>query len=132
MVFADLWILGVVAALVLAWGAVRALLGGLARRRGEGHRAALRFSSISNLKRLAPSSTPALRRLVMGTRVITLALLALAMARPQTGRKQVTSRTEVVDIVLAIDTSGSMRALDLDTEKRRIADRRNRLEVVVD
>ena len=38
-------------------------------------------------------------------------------------------RTEGIDIVLVIDTSGSMQALDLDAS-RRIADRRNRLDVV--
>lgn len=132
MVFADPWILWVVAGFGALWAGLHLGLGAKARWRGEGRKAAIRFSSISNLKRLAPSSTPALRRLVMGSRVITLALLALALARPQTGRQEVVSRTEVVDIILAIDTSGSMQALDLDTEKRRIADRRNRLQVVRD
>jgi Ca-activated chloride channel family protein len=39
--------------------------------------------------------------------------------------------TEGIDIVLAIDASGSMQALDLDAE-RPIRERRNRLEVVKD
>ena len=50
------------------------------------------------------------------------------MARPQTGRKLTSIQTEGVDIVLVLDTSGSMRALDLDAD-RSIARRRNRLEV---
>jgi Ca-activated chloride channel family protein len=53
------------------------------------------------------------------------------MARPQTGRTQTQVRTEGIDIVLVVDTSGSMRALDLDAD-RQIARRRNRLEVVKD
>jgi len=54
----------------------------------------------------------------------------MAMARPQSGRTHTLTRTEGVDIVLAVDTSGSMQALDLDADRPRIAERRNRLEVV--
>jgi Ca-activated chloride channel family protein len=50
------------------------------------------------------------------------------MARPQTGRHHSRVITHGVDIVLVLDTSGSMQALDLDKEKR-IQQRRNRLEV---
>ncbi|MCB1034865.1 MAG: VWA domain-containing protein, partial [Acidobacteria bacterium] len=90
--------------------------------------AAVRFSSLQTLSRLKPSKSLLLRRLVLGLRVLTLGLLILAMARPQTGRKQTQVRTEGIDIVLVLDTSGSMQALDLDGDKA-IAKRRNRLEV---
>ena len=39
------------------------------------------------------------------------------MARPQTGRKLTSVSTEGVDIVLVLDTSGSMQALDLDADR---------------
>ena len=45
-------------------------------------------------------------------RVLALIFLILALARPQTGRKQVEVLTEGIDIILTIDTSGSMHALD--------------------
>ena len=65
----------------------------------------------------------------MATRVITVALLMVAMIRPQTGRKHTEVVTEGVDIMLTLDASMSMEALDLDPD-RSIDSRRNRLEVV--
>jgi Ca-activated chloride channel family protein len=88
----------------------------------------VRFSSLARLQRLRPSASLVGRRLVQGLRLATVALLLLAMARPQTGRKLTSVSTAGVDIVLAIDASGSMQALDLDAD-RPIARRRNRLEV---
>ena len=125
--FADLWLLWVLLPLYLLWILVWGLLPWLRRRRGRGE-AALRFSTVENLKRLKPSWSLRLRRLVQGLRLITLALLVLAMTRPQTGRKLTTVTTQGVDIVLALDTSGSMQALDLDAD-RPIGQRRNRLQV---
>jgi Ca-activated chloride channel family protein len=96
-----------------------------AKKRRE---AAVRFSSIRNLKRLKPSKSLYLRRGVEALRLVTVALLLLAMVRPQTGRTQTSVRTEGIDIILVLDTSGSMQGLDLDSD-RPIQQRRNRLEV---
>lgn len=93
---------------------------------GEG--AAVRYSSLALLRRIPRSNTLWLRRLVRTLRVVVVALLLVAMARPQTGRVQTQVRSEGIDIVLVLDTSGSMRALDLDAD-RPIPRRRNRLEV---
>ena len=124
--FADLHLLWVLGPVFLLWLAAWALIPWLARRRRTA--AAVRFSSLQALERLRPSRTLLWRRLVMGLRVLTVALLVLAMARPQTGRRQVQVHTEGIDIVLVLDTSGSMQALDLDAD-RAINRRRNRLEV---
>ncbi len=125
--FADRWILSWLVPLLLLWAACWLWL--LPRlRRGHGA-AAVRFSTLKQLAKLKPSWTVRLRRLVLGLRLLTLALLILAMARPQTGLKLTKTSTEGVDIILAIDTSGSMQALDLDAE-RAIAKRRDRLQVV--
>jgi Ca-activated chloride channel family protein len=118
-----LWILG---SLYLLWIVAWVLLPWWARRRRKA--AAVRFSNLDNLKRLRPSRSLWLRRLVQSLRLITVALLILAVARPQTGRKQTQVRTEGIDIVLVLDTSGSMQALDLDGD-RAISRRRNRLQV---
>lgn len=115
-----LWFLG---PLVLVWLGLWYLLPRLSRRRG-----AVRFSTLRPLARLRPSRTLVARRAVMGLRIAVVALLVLAMARPQTGRKQTQVRTEGIDIVLVLDTSGSMQALDLDAD-RPIPRRRNRLEL---
>lgn len=122
--FTDLHLLWLLVPVYLLWIAAWWLL---PRLRGD-RSATVRFSSIGSLERLRPSKTIWMRRLVLGLRLVTVALVVLAMARPQTGRKQTKVRTEGIDIVLALDTSGSMRALDLDAE-RAIARRRNRLEV---
>lgn len=125
--FADTWMFWVVGPLLAVWLVAWLVLPWLARRRRRA--AAVRFSNLDTLKRLRPSRSLVMRRAVMGLRVLVLVLLALAMARPQTGRTQTQVRTEGIDIVLVVDTSGSMRALDLDAD-RPIARRRNRLEVV--
>jgi Ca-activated chloride channel family protein len=127
--FADVWLLWLLGPLFVLWLAAWWLMPWLARRRRQA--AAVRFSSISNLKRLRPSKSIVARRAVMGLRILAVALLMLGMARPQTGRTQTQVNTEGVDIVLVLDTSGSMQALDLDAD-RAVAQRRTRLEVVKD
>jgi len=124
--FADRWLLWVLVPLFVLWVAAWWVLPWLARRRGR--QAAVRYSNIDTLKRLKPSRRIVIRRFVEGLRILTIALLVLAMARPQTGRKQTQVRTEGIDIVLVLDTSGSMQALDLDAD-RPINRRRNRLQV---
>jgi Ca-activated chloride channel family protein len=127
IVLADSWLLWF---LVPAWVLWVALwIASRALEHGRGRTSALRFSSLRVLKRLRPSTTLAVRRLVQGLRLVTVALLLLAMARPQTGRTLTEVKTEGIDIILAIDTSGSMQALDLDTDVG-IAHRKNRLGVV--
>jgi Ca-activated chloride channel family protein len=54
----------------------------------------------------------------MALRVVVLALLILAIARPQTGQSEYTTHTEGVDILLVLDTSGSMQAQDFKPRNR--------------
>lgn len=126
LVLADRWLLWALIPLFLAWSVVWWILPWLAKRRRQ--RASIRYSSIGTLQRLRPSRAVTLRRIVEAVRIITVALLIMAMARPQTGRKHTVVRTEGIDIVLVLDTSGSMQALDLDAD-RAIEQRRNRLDV---
>jgi len=55
-----------------------------------------------------------------------LVLLVIALMRPREGLEETKVRTEGIDIVLALDVSGSMKAEDFTIEGRR----RNRLYVV--
>lgn len=127
--FSDSWLLAVLVPLALLWAGWWRLAPRIrARRGGPEATAALRYSTVGTLKRLAPSWTLRLRRLVESLRLAAVALLILAMARPQTGRQLTQVTTEGVDILLVLDTSGSMRALDLDAD-RPISQRRNRLAV---
>jgi Ca-activated chloride channel family protein len=126
LIFADRWLLWILVPLFALWVAGWWLAPWLARRRRQV--AAVRYSSIETLQRLHPSRVVLLRRVVEGLRLLTVALLIMAMARPQTGRKHSEVRTEGIDIVLVMDTSGSMQALDLDAD-RPIKSRRNRLQI---
>jgi len=125
MHFEDPWLLWILVPVAVVWaaGLVWSVFG-----RG---RAAVRFSQVQRLKRLRPPLTLRLRQATQLLRVVVIGLLLLGMARPQTGRKHSRVITEGIDIVLVLDTSGSMKALDLDTE-RSIRKRRNRLEVARD
>jgi len=126
LILADRWLLWGLIPLFVLWVALWWLAPWWARRHKRV--AAVRYSSIDTLQRLRPSRTLVLRRVVEGLRLVTVALLIMAMARPQTGRKHTEVRTEGIDIVLVLDTSGSMQALDLDAD-RPINRRRNRLEI---
>tara|TARA_B100000686_G_scaffold355261_1_gene471730 strand:- start:7905 stop:8912 length:1008 start_codon:yes stop_codon:yes gene_type:complete len=88
--------------------------------------AVIRFSSIATLKMLVVQRPKLLRIFPIILRCITVIILILALARPQEGRytREILSRG--VDIMLAIDTSGSMRALDFTRGDQRIT----RLNVV--
>lgn len=123
LVFADAWLLWGLLPLFLLWCALWWV-----RSRHGRPPAAVRYSSLGLVRRLAPSRSLLGRRMALTLRLGVVALLLLAVARPQTGRTETQVRTEGIDIVLVLDTSGSMRALDLDAD-RPLAERRNRLEV---
>lgn len=72
-----------------------------------------------------------LRPWVEGLRLVSIALLVVAMARPQTTRRDAGAQSEGIDIMMVLDTSGSMRALDMEPDLP-IQERRTRLEVVKD
>ena len=82
--------------------------------------AAIHFSSIIALKALRPSRVDLYAGLPTMIRFLALALLIIAIARPQEGHKSTEILSVGVDIMLALDTSGSMRALDFIEEEKRI------------
>jgi Ca-activated chloride channel family protein len=87
-------------------------------------RGSLRFSDLGRFKRIRSSTSIKLRHSVMLLRLMALAFLIIAAARPQTSEQILQSNyTEGVDIIIALDCSGSMQAMDLDYRKR------NRLDV---
>ncbi len=86
----------------------------------------LKFSSLNTLKQLPPSKSVYLRHSLIVLRSLCILLLIVAIARPQSGKKTTEIISEGVDIMLVLDTSGSMQALDFEIEGERI----NRLEVV--
>jgi Ca-activated chloride channel family protein len=82
--------------------------------------ATLRYSSVAPLQRLRASSSVHVRRGLVVLRCVAVALLAIALARPQRGNEDTRVSSEGIDIVLALDTSGSMIAEDLAQGKNRL------------
>lgn len=78
----------------------------------------IRFSDLGTVKRLRRSFSLRLRHSLIFLRALVIALLVLAMARPQAGEKDEEILTEGVDIILAIDVSSSMKAEDFKPKNR--------------
>ncbi|MBW1823986.1 MAG: VWA domain-containing protein [Deltaproteobacteria bacterium] len=73
----------------------------------------IRVSSLDNLKRLKKSHSLFFRHLVLALRFLAIILFTIALARPQSGTKNTEVIAEAIDIMLCVDTSKSMQALDL-------------------
>jgi Ca-activated chloride channel family protein len=104
-----------------------ALLPLLAFIRGRrGPAPALVFSTTSLVAILAEGRRARPGRLLAALRLLAIALLILAFARPQLGNTTIEIEASGIDILLAVDVSGSMEALDFTLQGRPA----NRLEVV--
>jgi len=79
---------------------------------------ALQYSDLRLVHGLPQSTRLQLRWLPTALRLLTLALLIIAAARPQASREREIIRGKGVDIVLAVDISGSMAALDFEPQNR--------------
>jgi Ca-activated chloride channel family protein len=88
--------------------------------------ATLHFSSLDSLKTLHRKSVEILAATPLILRCLAIALLVTALARPQEGRKSTEILSAGVDILLAIDTSGSMSAQDFEKNNQPV----DRLTVV--
>jgi Ca-activated chloride channel family protein len=88
--------------------------------------AAIEYSDVSLAREVARGSRNRVGRLQWLLPVLACALMIAGLARPQRAH----SRTEVtangIDIVLGLDVSGSMQALDFKVDRQRV----NRIEVV--
>ena len=91
------------------------ILGWLAGRTGP--EASIRFSSISLAKRVSHARHSRPGRFLFGLRLLALAALIVALARPQMGKMNNATDAEGIDIVITLDLSNSMAALDLSTRK---------------
>ena len=81
----------------------------------SGPEAAIRFSSIHLAKTVSRARHSRPGRFLLGLRLLALATLIVALARPQVGTINDTTSANGIDIVITLDLSGSMRALDLST-----------------
>ncbi len=80
--------------------------------------ATIRYSNLDLLKNLPTPSNYWSRHLQFGLRLLALALVIVALARPQSGHTEEEVTTEGIDIVLALDISSSMLAEDFKPKNR--------------
>lgn len=84
-------------------------------RRGEG---SLQFASTRAMEGIRPSWTVNARHALFGLNMLVLALTIVALARPRKGVEAEEISTEGIDIVIALDASGSMAAEDFEPRNR--------------
>lgn len=79
----------------------------------------VRFSSLGVIKRVKPSWSIKARHILIVLRSLVIILLIIGLARPQSGKEETKITTEGIDIVLALDVSGSMLAEDFEIGGKR-------------
>lgn len=110
MRFASPWALALLA--LVPWMVWRYLR---RRREGEG---SLRFASTLALEGVPQPWTVHMRHVLFVGKLFAIMLGILALARPQKGVAEEEITTEGIDIVLALDASGSMAAEDFEPRNR--------------
>ena len=108
--FADPWFLVLLGIVPILWFH--------SRQRSKRPQGGILFPSVSLLNLLGSQWTVQLQQALFPLRLAGLALLILAFARPQLGSAEEDILTEGVDIMIAIDTSGSMAAEDFRPNNR--------------
>jgi Ca-activated chloride channel family protein len=103
-----------------------ALVPWLVRLPGRQKRPAVRYPLVAELRAIGPGRRSRWRWLPVALRAAAAVLLILALARPQLGKAAVRVFTEGIDIMLAVDISGSMLAEDFTVDGKRT----NRLDAV--
>ena len=79
--------------------------------------AAVTFSDLKGMVKLPRTWKAWFRHLLFVLKMVALALLIVALARPQSSSTNSTSNIEGIDIVMAMDVSGSMLARDLKPDR---------------
>lgn len=97
---ADPWLLGLLALLPLCWL--------LTRRTGRTGSGSLTISTVSSLRHVPRTWRIRYRWTLVLLRFAALALLIVALARPQIGKASAKLPAQGIDIVVALDVSGSM------------------------
>jgi len=108
-----LWLLFLLPLLAFYWGK-------------KGRAPSMLYSTTALLGQLSTARKTSSGKIIMLLRLLSLALLIFALARPQLGSSKTEVEASGIDILLAVDVSGSMEAMDFTLNGKRT----NRLEVV--
>ncbi len=120
MSFANPWLLLFLAPLALAaWRLLR-----------HGRRRGIRFSALSRLPSNASGWRARVAALTPYILLAGLALLTVAAARPRTSLAHEKKSVDAIAIMMTVDVSGSMEALDLTPKGERFSRNTTRLAVV--
>ncbi|NMC62954.1 MAG: VWA domain-containing protein [SAR324 cluster bacterium] len=92
----------------------------------EGSASSLKFPGVDMLKNLGVAKRTSLGQLKKALRFLSLIFLIIALARPQYVQGFTEIEASGVDVMLVLDVSGSMEALDFELDGKRS----NRLDVV--
>ena len=87
-------------------------------RRARVREARIVFSDVSIPKSIRPGFRVKYRHAPMVLSMLNIFIFILALARPQAGQKEEEIITEGIDIMLTLDTSGSMKAEDFAPQNR--------------
>lgn len=81
----------------------------------------MQISTLETLSGQKPTLRVRLRHLPLVLRMIAVAMVVLVLARPQSSSSYSDSNTEGIDIVLSVDISGSMEAVDFKPNRLEAA-----------
>lgn len=107
----DFFYLFIIIGLLIAWYFLR----------GHKSTGTLSVSGFEGISGRAAGWRSHFRHVLFAFRMIALSLLILALARPQSTNRWERVSTEGIDIVMAIDISGSMRAMDFKPNRLEAA-----------
>ena len=79
------------------------------------------LSSFSGLKNTSIPFRLILKHILFGVKIIGMALVIIALARPQSTDSWSETTTEGIDVTMCLDISGSMRAMDLKPNRLEAA-----------
>jgi Ca-activated chloride channel family protein len=88
-------------------------------RQRQSSNVAVRYASLADLTALPVSLAARMRWVLPALRTLALVLCILALARPQRGLEAVQISSEGIAILMVVDISGSMAALDLHIDGRQ-------------
>lgn len=111
------WLLGLLLLPLIAW-----------LRRRWAREATFVYSSVGLVKGITSLSRSRAGTVLRGMRWISMALVFVALARPQSGEGKAPVRASGVDIAVAVDLSGSMLAEDFELNGERV----NRIAIAKD
>jgi Ca-activated chloride channel family protein len=86
----------------------------------RGKRSAFLYSSVQLVKPISGLSRSRAGRILLLLRWLSLALFIIAFAQPRLIKSESTSRSSGIDIVVAIDLSGSMASEDFELNHKRV------------